>query len=109
MPAPGALFGGKADLSFILRSSFRVVVDGQWLEQIVDSRVASFGQASELSVPLDGDWPEFRVAAFATQKIVSFSQSVPAEVSKLCVGATCHGTTRLETCIPDEIRVCTLP
>ena len=35
--------------------------------------------------PLDGEWPEqivnFRVAAFATQKIVSFSQSVPAEVS----------------------------
>ena len=73
----------------------------------------SFGQASELSVPLDGEWPEqiveSRVAAFATQKIVSISQSVPAEVSKLCVGATCHGTTRLETCIPDEIRVCTLP
>ena len=72
----------------------------------------SFGQSSELSVPLDGEWPEqiveSRVAAFATQKIVSFSQSVPAEVSKLSVGATCHGTTRLETCIPDEIRVCTL-
>ena len=49
----------------------------------------SFGQASELSVPLDGEWLEqivdSRVAAFANQKIVSFSQSVPAEVSKLCV------------------------
>ena len=64
MPAPGALFG---PCHF------------------------SFGQASELSVPLDGEWPEqivnSRVAAFATQKIVSFSQSVPAEVFiTLCRG-----------------------
>jgi hypothetical protein len=85
MPAPGALFGPVIFRSVKLPSC-RSPLDGEWPEQIVDSRVA----------------------AFATQKIVSFSQSVPAEVSKLCVGATCHETTRLETCVGDEIRVWTL-
>ena len=54
MPAPGALFGAKrtCHLSFGQASELSVPLDREWLEQIIDSRVAAFAQPAQ-SVPAE--------------------------------------------------------